>query len=87
MAWEKCNALTCGFWAAKGDIIVMLDADGSTDPDEIRRFVSALLTGADLAKGSRFIAGGGSDDITTVRRLGNWALAKVVNGNLGGTVH
>ena len=80
----KGNALTCGFWAAKGDIIVMLDADGSTDPDEIRRFVSALLTGADLAKGSRFIAGGGSDDITTVRRLGNWALAKVVNGIWGG---
>src|SRR5579871_2108700 len=30
----KGNALACGFAAATGDIIVMLDADGSTDPDE-----------------------------------------------------
>jgi glycosyltransferase involved in cell wall biosynthesis len=80
----KGNALTCGFWAAKGDVIVMLDADGSTDPAEIPRFVAALLTGADFAKGTRFIAGGGSADITRVRRVGNWALAKLVNSLWGG---
>ena len=74
----------CGFWAATGDIIVMLDADGSTDPAEIPRFVGALLAGADFAKGSRFIAGGGSADITTIRRIGNWGLAKVVNSLWGG---
>jgi hypothetical protein len=62
----------------------MLDADGSTDPTEIPRFVAALLAGADFAKGSRFIAGGGSADITRIRRLGNWGLAKVVNGFWGG---
>jgi glycosyltransferase involved in cell wall biosynthesis len=75
----KGNALTCGFWAATGDVIVMLDADGSTDPAEIPRFVAALLTGADFAKGSRFIAGGGSSDITSLRRIGNWGLSKVVS--------
>jgi glycosyltransferase involved in cell wall biosynthesis len=75
----KGNALTCGFWAATGDIIVMLDADGSTDPAEIPRFVAALLSGADFAKGSRFLSGGGSDDITTIRRLGNSVLSAVVN--------
>jgi glycosyltransferase involved in cell wall biosynthesis len=80
----KGNALTCGFWAATGDVIVMLDADGSTDPAEIPRFVAALVAGADFAKGSRFIAGGGSADITAVRRAGNWALAKVVNLIWGG---
>jgi glycosyltransferase involved in cell wall biosynthesis len=80
----KGNALTCGFWAATGDVIVMLDGDGSTDPAEIPRFVAALLAGADFAKGSRFIAGGGSADITTIRRVGNWALAKVVNRICGG---
>ena len=68
----KGNALAAGFWAATGDIIVMLDADGSTDPAEIPRYVAALLAGADFAKGSRFIAGGGSADITTIRRIGNW---------------
>jgi len=80
----KGNALTCGFWAATGDVIVMLDGDGSTDPAEIPRFVAALLAGADFAKGSRFIAGGGSADITTARRIGNWGLAKLVNYVWGG---
>jgi glycosyltransferase involved in cell wall biosynthesis len=80
----KGNALACGFWAATGDIIVMIDADGSTDPAEIPRYVAALLSGADFAKGSRFIAGGGSSDITTIRRIGNWGLAKMVNYLWGG---
>ena len=47
----KGNALACGFEAASGDFIVMLDADGSTDPTEITRFVNALKDGADFAKG------------------------------------
>jgi len=75
----KGNALACGFAAATGDIIVMLDADGSTDPAEIPQFVDALLAGYDFAKGSRFIAGGGSADITGIRRLGNLALSGLVN--------
>jgi glycosyltransferase involved in cell wall biosynthesis len=75
----KGNALSCGFRIASKDIIVMLDADGSTDPGEIPRFVAALRTGADLAKGTRFVTGGGSADITRLRRLGNKALNSVVN--------
>lgn len=75
----KGNALACGMAAATGDIIVMLDADGSTDPAEIPGFVGALLAGADFAKGSRFIQGGGSSDITRLRRAGNWALNFIVN--------
>ena len=75
----KGNALSCGFAASQGDIIVTLDADGSADPDEIPRFVEALLNGADFAKGSRFLAGGGSDDITVVRHLGNRFLGSLVN--------
>ncbi|GAA1029144.1 hypothetical protein GCM10009557_16610 [Virgisporangium ochraceum] len=79
----KGNALACGFAACRGDIIVMLDADGSTDPREIPAFVAALRAGADYAKGSRFVAGGGSTDITGIRRTGNHALnliANVLNG-------
>jgi len=75
----KGNALACGFAAAKGDVIVMLDADGSTQPEEIPRFVAALRSGADLAKGSRFAPGGGSADITLLRRAGNMALVGLVN--------
>jgi glycosyltransferase involved in cell wall biosynthesis len=77
--YGKGNALACGFAAATGDIIVMLDADGSTDPAEIPRFVEVLLAGNDFAKGSRFASGGSSSDITGVRRLGNRALISVVN--------
>jgi glycosyltransferase involved in cell wall biosynthesis len=75
----KGDALREGFSAAKGDIIVMLDADGSTNGAEIPRFVSALVAGADFVKGSRFASGGGSDDITTTRRLGNRILSGLVN--------
>jgi glycosyltransferase involved in cell wall biosynthesis len=75
----KGNALSCGFAACRGDIIVMVDADGSADPREIPRFVHALVDGADFAKGSRFLDGGGSADITAVRRLGNAFLGGLVN--------
>jgi len=75
----KGNALAAGFWAATGDIVVMLDGDGSTDPAEIPRFVAALLTGADFAKGTRFMTGGGTSDITMLRKLGNRCLAGMVN--------
>jgi glycosyltransferase involved in cell wall biosynthesis len=75
----KGNALSCGFAACTGDIIVMLDADGSADGREIPRFVAALRGGADFAKGSRFLHGGGSADITQLRRLGNWGLNSLVN--------
>lgn len=76
----KGNALACGFAAATGDIIVMLDADGSTDPREIPRFVETLVeSGADFAKGSRFAPGGGTEDITVIRRLGNRILSGTVN--------
>jgi glycosyltransferase involved in cell wall biosynthesis len=75
----KGNALRCGFAACRGDIIVMLDVDGSTSGAEIPRFVAALRDGADFAKGSRFLRGGGSVDITRLRRVGNWGLTCLVN--------
>jgi len=75
----KGNALAVGFGAATGDIIVMFDADGSADPAEIDRYVAALLAGADFAKGSRVVAGGGSVDITWLRDLGNKALTLITN--------
>jgi glycosyltransferase involved in cell wall biosynthesis len=75
----KGNALACGFAAATGDIIAMVDADGSADPGEIRAFVEALMGGADYAKGSRFATGGGSSDITRLRKAGNLVLSGLVN--------
>ena len=75
----KGNALACGFAAAQGDVIVTLDADGSADPREIPAFVGALLSGADFAKGTRRIQGGGSHDMTHLRRVGNGALTWLAN--------
>ena len=79
----KGNAMACGFAAATGDVIVMFDADGSADPAEIPAFVSALVAGADFAKGSRFTPGGGSDDITLLRKSGNAGLNGVANALFG----
>ena len=75
----KGNALACGFEVVTGDIVVMLDADGSADPAEIATFVDVLTAGADFAKGSRFAHGGGSEDITRFRRLGNFGLNFLAN--------
>ncbi|MEY2554402.1 MAG: hypothetical protein QOC57_2262 [Ilumatobacteraceae bacterium] len=75
----KGAALKRGFSEASGDIIVMLDADGSADGGEIQRFVDVLLAGADFAKGSRFLPGGGSADLTRIRSLGNRTLTGIVN--------
>lgn len=75
----KGNALACGFEACRGDVIVMIDADGSQRPEEIPSFVAALVGGADFAKGSRFLPEGGSDDITLSRRFGNLVFTQVAN--------
>src|ERR1700712_1445230 len=78
----KGNALACGFAAVTGDIIVMFDADGSADPAEIPIFIAALLDGADFAKGSRYAKGGGSEDITFIRSMGNHGLSMLANAVL-----
>jgi len=75
----KGAALRAGFDAARGDYVVMLDADGSMNPGEITRFVDALRDGGELAKGSRFMPEGGTSDMTLVRRAGNAALRGFVN--------
>ena len=49
----KGDALKCGINQAQGEIIVTLDADGETPPEEIERFIQLLLDGNDFAKGSR----------------------------------
>jgi glycosyltransferase involved in cell wall biosynthesis len=80
----KGIALQAGFAAAAGDILVIMDADGSMDPMDIPTFVAALNAGADVAKGSRFVQGGGSSDLTPVRTLGNYMLTKAVRMTFGG---
>jgi glycosyltransferase involved in cell wall biosynthesis len=75
----KGNALVCGIAACTGDIAILLDADYSADPAEIAAFVAELVAGADLVKGSRFLPGGGSSDLTALRRTGNKVLLFLMN--------
>ncbi|MGD0053900.1 MAG: glycosyltransferase family 2 protein [Acidimicrobiales bacterium] len=74
----KGAAMRAGLHAAKGDILIALDADGSMDGAEIGAFRDALVDGADFAKGSRFCAGGGSADITNFRRIGDGGICLLI---------
>ena len=80
----KGAALCAGFEAATGDIIVTIDADGSTDPREIPAFVEQLKNGADFVKGSRFLSGGGTSDMPLYRQFGNFGFVMMVRVLYGG---
>lgn len=75
----KGAALRAGFAAAQGELVAMIDADGSMSPTELLRFVHLLEDGYDFVKGSRFVAGGGSLDISTFRKVGNRGLMGLVS--------
>lgn len=69
----KGDALRHGMKHASGEIIVTLDADGATDPEEMPRFIEPLLDGYDFAKGSRF-RNGFPNNKPRHRILGNWII-------------
>ena len=73
----KGDALKCGFKHANGDIIVTLDADGTTDPEEMPKFIEPLLNGYDFAKGSRFL--NNRPNMPLHRQFGNWVLVTTAN--------
>ena len=75
----KGEAVRAGFAAATGDLVVLIDADGSMDPAEIPAFVSELARGSDFVKGSRFLDGGGTADMTRLRKFGNAGLVRLTN--------
>ena len=77
--------MRAGFVAASGDVIVMLDADGSMAPEESIFFLGALMSGADLVKGSRFLQGAGTDDMSLFRMLGNRGLTWIIRLLYGGS--
>lgn len=75
----KGKALELGFNKAKGHYIAMIDADGSMDPGELKLYLESLHNGNDVVKGSRFMAGGGSEDFSLIREFGDWFFTKMVN--------
>ena len=75
----KGNALRQAFCALGSDIVVMMDGDGCMQAEEIPRFVKAIVSGADIAKGSRFLKNGGSQDLSFIRKVGNLLFVTLVN--------
>jgi len=75
----KGAAMRTGYKVSTGDIIIVIDADGSHDPREIPRYIMPLLEGADFVKGSRFAPGGGTTDMPRIRKLGNWGFVTLSN--------
>ena len=70
----RCDCENCN-----KTMVVLMDADGSNRPEEIPQLLLALANGADIAKGSRFLKGGGSTDISRIRRIGNKFFVSIVN--------
>ena len=75
----KGSALRQAFSQATGDVIIILDADGSMLPSEIPRFLKEIELGADVVKGSRFLPDGGSEDLSLFRRIGSHFFVLITN--------
>jgi glycosyltransferase involved in cell wall biosynthesis len=74
----KGDALKCGIQQATSEIIVTLDADGQTNPEDIQRFITPLLSGYDFAKGTR-LAHSRPPNMARHRWFGNKILANTAN--------
>ncbi len=75
----KGSALTKGIRTAKGKIIVAMDADLSNRARELKLLIAGIETGYDICMGSRFLTGGGSDDMPLIRKIGNGFFVWIVN--------
>ena len=75
----KGSALIKGLLSARGEILISMDADLSHEPRELGLLVSSIKSGYDICMGSRFIAGGNSEDISAIRAFGNKVFVVLVN--------
>jgi len=62
------SAVVAGFDAARGDVLLVMDADLSHPPEVAPALADAIANGADLAVGSRYVTGGGVMDWPLKRR-------------------
>jgi dolichol-phosphate mannosyltransferase len=68
-------AYLAGFRRALADgaeLVLELDCDFSHNPSDVPRLVAACESGADLALGSRYVAGGGTENWGLGRRIVSW---------------
>jgi dolichol-phosphate mannosyltransferase len=68
-------AYLAGFRRALADgaeLVLELDCDFSHDPKDVPRLIAACEAGADLALGSRYVEGGGTENWGLGRRIVSW---------------
>lgn len=65
------SAIISGIKESTGDVIIIMDADGSHNPKDIPRLLEKIKEGYDIGWGSRYLPGGGSADDTLLRHFGN----------------
>lgn len=75
----KGATLIKGLNAAKGDIVIMMDADCSHRTEEFGLLIEGIKAGYDACMGSRFIQGGGTYDMPWIRKAGNRFFVFIVN--------
>lgn len=72
------SAVLAGLRAASGDVLIVMDADLSHPPESIPDMLAALRSGADFVVGSRYVAGGGTEDGWGVLRWVNSKVATIM---------
>ncbi len=75
----KGSALVRGLNKAGGDVLISMDADMSNEPKELIALITNIEKGYDMCAGSRFMKGGGSEDIPFIRKIGNKFFVHLVN--------
>lgn len=75
----KGSALRKGLKEAKGEIVITMDADCSHKSSELGLLIEGIKAGYDICMGSRFIQGGGTEDMPWYRKLGNKFFVFLVN--------
>jgi len=74
----KGTAIRIGLTYARGDAIIIQDADLELNPEEYERLLEALERGADVVYGSRFL-GAGSQNIPSYTIVANRILTSLTN--------
>jgi hypothetical protein len=90
----KGDAMRKGFAHAKGDVLIILDGDITTPPEEMPKFFNALIAGkGDFINGSRLIYGMESEAMRFLNLFANygfgigfsWLLGQPIKDTLCGT--
>jgi len=78
---ERGLASACieGFAKAKGDILLVMDADLQHPPEKIPDLIKAIQNGADIAIGSRFVEGGNTGEFGLGRRIVSKGASSLAN--------